>query len=251
MKIVLLRLASFIGFFWCLIPQWLRQYFITGLFIIESRSSPKKGLVNLFKIKDFLELVINERAIAYGSGVHPKHRLTEYHKFFINNITNKSRVIDIGCGYGAVAYGIANHYPECQVMGVDLNEERLLLAKKIHILPNLSFKKMDATASLPDGKWDVIVLSNVLEHISSRVDFLKKIALLSGAGLILIRVPIFERDWEIPMRRELGINYYSDRDHKIEHKLSEFLCEIKSADLIIGSIQTLWGEIWAKCYIKN
>ena len=44
---------------------------------------PKKGLKSLFLIKDKLDWVINERALKYGSGIHPKHSLMKYHDFFL------------------------------------------------------------------------------------------------------------------------------------------------------------------------
>ena len=53
------------------------------------------------------------------------------------------------------------------------------------------------------------------------------------------------------MRKKLSINYFSDDDHKIEHTLSEFLKEIKSAGLIADKVHTIWGEIWAVCNIKK
>jgi len=66
----------------------------------------------------------------------------------------------------------------------------------------------------------------------------------------LIRVPLFERDWQMPLRKELKINYYSDYDHKIEHTLQEFNNEVKMSGLQIKEIKTIWGEIWANCQIK-
>ena len=57
-------------------------------------------------IKDNLNLVINERALKYGNGIHPKHILTKYHDFFTDNILNGENILDIGCGY-AVAKTVA------------------------------------------------------------------------------------------------------------------------------------------------
>ena len=42
---------------------------------------------NIFLIKDSLDWVINERALKYGQGIHPKHKLTNYHHFFIDRIS--------------------------------------------------------------------------------------------------------------------------------------------------------------------
>jgi hypothetical protein len=100
---------------------------------------------------------------------------------------------------------------------------------------------------VPPGNWDVIVLSNVLEHVADRVSFLRGLQSASQAPRMLVRVPLFERDWQMPLRRELGVNYFSDDDHKIEHRLEEFHAELASANFHAVEIMTLWGEIWADC----
>ena len=37
-----------------------------------------------------------------GSGLHPKHRIMNYHKFFVDNVTENDTVLDIGCGNGVL-----------------------------------------------------------------------------------------------------------------------------------------------------
>ena len=145
---------------------------------------------------------------------------------------------------------MAENKPNSNVIGIDYDPVKLLQAKKINGLTNLKFISLDATKSLPDGIWDVIILSNVLEHIQSRVFFLKQIVKNSKCETILIRVPLFERSWEIPMRKELGVNYYSDNDHKIEHTLIQFKKEMAESNLQIKTMHTIWGEIWAVCSVK-
>ena len=49
------------------------------------------------------------------------------------------------------------------------------------------------------------------------------------------------------MRRELGVNYFSDPTHFIEHRLDEFAAEIAAAGLRVTEQRTVWGEIWAEC----
>src|SRR5690606_37684463 len=103
----------------------------------------------------------------------------------------------------------------------------------------------DATKSVPPGPWDVVVLSNVLEHITDRVGFLQALIVNTQAKRFLIRVPLFERDWKMAMRRATGANYYSDPDHKIEPTRQEFREETGRAGLVIDELITPWGEIWA------
>ena len=198
-------------------------------------------------MRDKLDLVINERATAYGKGIHPKHRLTNYHQFFIDRINEGEKVLDVGCGCGAVALSIAKSLPSCIVTGIDNDSERLSQAKSNNILNNLVFIEGDATKDLPSQSWDVVVLSNVLEHILNRVDFLKDLKSSLNARSYLIRLPLFERDWQMSLRRELGVDFRSDPDHKIEHKLEEFHHEINSAGLEAVELKTIWGEIWADC----
>jgi 2-polyprenyl-3-methyl-5-hydroxy-6-metoxy-1,4-benzoquinol methylase len=248
MKGLALALASALARVWGLVPAALRRRLLLGLFVLEGRAGvPAQGLRNLLLARDVLDLAINERAMAYGNGEHPKHRLTDYHGFFISRIPPDARVLDIGCGYGAVARSIADSLPGAQVLGVDMDEGRLAQAKALPPRPNLSFLYADATRALPPGPWNVVILSNVLEHVDQRTTFLRDIVRTAQPQMLLIRVPLFEREWQMPLRRELGVNFLSDPDHRIEHTLAEFAAELDAAGLVAEEQMTVWGEIWARC----
>ncbi len=245
MKRVLLVAADLLASVWRLVPERVRHGLLKGQFVLESRGSDTKAaLARLFAVQDDLEHVVNERALAYGRGEHPKHRLMRYHDFFIERIADGERVLDVGCGYGAVARSIARARPNARVVGVDNDTGRLAQARAAANPPNLAFVDSDATERVPDGPWDVVVLSNVLEHIDDRVGFLRKLRGTTGARRFLIRVPLFERDWKLPMRREVGANYYSDPDHKIEPTRDEFARETAAAGLVVKETILTFGEIW-------
>jgi 2-polyprenyl-3-methyl-5-hydroxy-6-metoxy-1,4-benzoquinol methylase len=251
LKKITLKILDVMGVFWQLFPSRFRVEFITLFIILDSRGVDKKdGLRRLFKIHDRLEWVTNERALAYGCGEHPKHWLIQYHNFFIEHINDGESVLDVGCGYGAVSRSIAFARPNSQVTGIDWNSERLTQAKESTIPQNLSFIEGDACSLDKNLKVDVVVLSNVLEHITERVEFLIDLQKSTNASRYLIRVPLFERDWKMGLRESLGVDFRSDEDHKIEHKLNEFLDEIAKAGLLLNDFQTLWGEIWASCQMK-
>jgi SAM-dependent methyltransferase len=247
-KRVVLGAAGLLARAWSLVPSGLRRRLVFALVVLESRiGTPDAALKRLFRLEDDLDLVIDERATALGRGEHPKHRLTRYHDYFVAQIGAGERVLDIGCGIGAVARALAAAQPEAQIVGIDIEAANIDAARRGANPPNLRFVHGDATERLPDGQFDVVVLSNVLEHLDERPAFLRRVVAASGARKLLVRVPLFERDWRLPMRRELGIDYFSDPTHRIEHTLEEFTAEITAAELVLIDRRLAWGEIWALC----
>ena len=53
------------------------------------------------------------------------------------------------------------------------------------------------------------------------------------------------------MRKHLGINYFSDNDHKIEHTVAQFKAEMAASKIQIKNLYTVWGEIWAVCDVRR
>ena len=174
-------------------------------------------------------------------GVHPKHRLTNYHKFFIDNVEPNDTVLDIGCGKGELTFDLAKKAKN--VVGVDFNEKSINLSKNKFSAFNIKYFLGDVTKDLPDQKFDVLVLSNVLEHIENRIEFLNKIKKLGNK--ILIRVPMINRDWITLYKKELGLEWRLNRGHFTEYTLESFKKEIEQAGLFIQDYSVQFGEIWA------
>ena len=173
-------------------------------------------------------------------GLHPKHRLMNYHKFFVDNINSGDMVLDIGCGNGALTFDIAKKAEK--VIGIDLNKKNIEFAKEKFLAPNIEYIVGNAVKELSDKKFDVIVLSNVLEHIENRIEFLNKIKTLTHK--ILIRVPMIDRDWITLYKKELGIEYRLDKTHYIEYTLESFKHELQQAGLNLEKYSIKFGEIW-------
>ena len=249
-KRTILNIAKIFSYLWLLIPPKLRRFLFTSFLILESRdNNTSQSIKNLFLIKDKLDWIINERALKFGDGIHPKHTLTNYHDFFIDRIKNGDNVLDVGCGNGSVAISIAKKIPDSEVIGIDIDGNNIEFAKeklKENNLKNLTFIHGDIKDQ-KKIKSEIVILSNILEHIENRPLFLKNIFFISSAKTFLIRVPYFKRDWQIAFRKQLGMYYFSDLDHKIEHTIDELKYELNEANLSIIEIITIWGEIWAKC----
>jgi SAM-dependent methyltransferase len=180
-------------------------------------------------------------SIRNEKGTHPKHRLLKYHDFFLDNITANDRVLDIGCGNGELAFDIAKKARE--VVAVDIDPKKISVAKSKYIGVNIFYKVADATRDLADEKFDIIMLSNVLEHIDHRVEFLKNIKPL--ANKFLIRVPMFDRDWIPLYKKELELEWRLDMTHYTEFTEKNFREEISTAGLNIESLYVRFGEIYS------
>lgn len=179
-------------------------------------------------------------AIKAEGGLHPKHRLMNYHAFFVDRILSTDRVLDIGCGNGTLAYDIAKKAKE--VIAIDLNPSNIETAKKKFLRENIKYRVADATKDLDNETFEVIVLSNVLEHIESRSDFLKRIRTLTPK--ILIRVPMIDRDWLTLYKKELGVEWRLDPTHFIEYTEETLKSELSEGGWETKEIMVRFGEMW-------
>ena len=196
----------------------------------------------LLKLHNFLYLKISTTSLKLNNGLHPKHRIMKYHQYFIDNIEENSKILDIGCGIGALANSIAKKAEI--VLACDINRNSIEMAKSTFKNDNVKFIYADATSYEFNENFDYIILSNVLEHIKDRIIFLKKIKHL--AKYMLIRIPMIDRSWLPLYKKELGVEYRLDSSHYIEYTFATFQKEIENAGLQISSFSIQFGEIWAK-----
>lgn len=201
-----------------------------------------KSLVKLsLKFHNFFYKLSTRLAIKAEGGLHPKHRLMNYHKFFVENVNPEDVVLDIGCGNGALSYDLAKKVKK--VVAIDLSESNIKIAKEKYFSLNIEYKIGDATKFDFKEKFDIIILSNVLEHIENRIEFLTKIKNL--APKILIRVPMINRDWITLYKKELGVESRLDKTHYIEYTLEIFKKELQKVGLNLKNCSIQFGEIWA------
>jgi len=195
----------------------------------------------LLAADNFIYRRISKYAVILEKGIHPKHRLMKYHDFFLNNIGPDDTVLDVGCGNGSVAYDIAKKVKS--VVGIDIDKDRIGDAKNNFLSDNIEYICGDITRWPFKQKFDVIIMSNVLEHVENRIELLKKINVLGSK--FLIRIPMINRNWITLYKKELGIEYRLDKTHYIEYTFDEFKKEMEEADLKISHYSIQFGEIWA------
>lgn len=227
------------------LPRRMIARLIGGLATYYARAlPPDEGLRFLFGLDQQIYHVEGKLAIQYGQGVHTKHRHLQYHDFFVHRVKEGERVLDIGCGSGELAYDLAER-AGAVVWGIDMNARSIQTARARHSHLNVTYHQGDALRDLPPkARFDVIILSNVLEHIADRVGLLRRLIGQYQPSRVLIRVPSYERDWRVPLQDELGVDYRLDETHEIEYTQAGLAADLEAAGLAQVKLQPIWGELW-------
>lgn len=98
-------------------------------------------------------------------------------------------VLDVACGTGAVARSVADRLgPAGHVVGVDLNEGMLAVARRIR--PDLEWHQGDvADLPFPDGSFDAVVCQASLMYFPDRVQALAEMGRVAVArGTVAVQV---------------------------------------------------------------
>ncbi len=184
-----------------------------------------------------------------GDGIHPMHRLLRSHDFFVDRIRTHERVLDLACGVGALAISIAMRCG-ADVAGIDLSARNLGEAKAradvAGVALRTTFECGDITSHRVAGRFDTIVLSNVLEHLPDRATLLQRWSAWYAPTRFLIRVPAIDRDWRVAYKQELGVEWRLDPTHETEYSRAQLDAELSEGGLYITECLTRWGEYWCE-----
>lgn len=234
-----------------------------GLDAFARRRSPREALTFLLALDQRLydmsgRYAIGAEPAAHGKDrIHPKHRLMRYHDFFVDRVSSADRVLDLGCGVGAVALAVAGR-TGAHVTGMDWSQANLDKAQRLlqagdaagpHT-PRCTWINGDITSDRAAGEFSVVILSNVLEHLKDRPELLSKYCEWYHAERFLIRVPAFDRDWRVPLKRELGVEWRLDETHEIEYSEAVLRQELAQAGLEVTECTARWGEYWVSARIR-
>lgn len=222
-----------------------RALFQLWLATIRAQPDTRKAMRELLEVYADAYYGVDRTAIDYDGGVHAKHRLTGYHDFFVERIHPGERVLDVGCGKGELAYEVAER-AGATVLAIDRAAWALEFARTHFTHPRVTYVQSDALAYEAEGAFDVAILSNVLEHVGPRVELLRSLRERAHVGRLLIRVPMIDRDWVVPLRRELGLSYFSDPEHEVEYMPDILRTELAAAGWKMEDPQLVWGEIWVE-----
>jgi SAM-dependent methyltransferase len=127
---------------------------------------------------------------------------------FLNRPSQELRVLDLGSGYGGMTLELARR---CQhVVGIEPCLERVAAAERLQHqqgIANAEFRAHGAELLEDVGRYDLVILDNVLEHLPQQGETLRRATeALAPGGVLYILVP--NRLWPMEVHYRLPLLSY-------------------------------------------
>ncbi len=106
-----------------------------------------------------------------------------------NTLPGTARILDVGCGNGVISRHLGQY--GFKVTGIDVSDKAIAIAKSLNKYDNVKFETKSAEQLVAEGeKYDAIICSEVLEHLSNPDALLEVLnKSLASNGKLLITVP--------------------------------------------------------------
>lgn len=181
----------------------------------------------------------NQNGPIYGISPKRKERIFE----LLGDTVNK-KILDIGCNEGYL--GAAIKMSDNEVVGVDINEQSIVKAKEVlddaHVVNVLEEK-----IPYPDKYFDVIIMTEVIEHFLLPEDVMKEARrLLKDDGFIIITTPNFlffaNRKKILFGDFEYTESGFLDRGHVHFFQINSFEKMLKQLDLKVSVYNHVYAD---------
>lgn len=201
---------------------------VHGVKYLVSRRTIKDDLAYLFKVQKIVDHFVAVKCVEHYKGKHPKHHLwTIHYKFVVDHVNDSDVVMDVGAGASSsYTQEIASKVK--RVDCVDIREDRVSKANAENKFDNVKYKLSDITKDFPENThYDVVILSHVLEHLHDPIEVLENMKTITNK--LIIRLPRYDDHWTYLVKKDLGLDYFKDYDHKEEYTLETAIDLVKKA----------------------
>lgn len=105
-------------------------------------------------------------------------------RYLAEPVAQASRVLDVGCGPGAITAELARRFPRAQITGVDMSEARLAAARERFAgLPNAEARLGEAAdLPFPTKSFDLVYCRFLLEYAVAPQDVVREIVRVCRPG---------------------------------------------------------------------
>jgi len=135
-------------------------------------------------------------------------------------------VLDVGCGQGSLLATLMPLKPDARYTGVDLSEKAMAVARRR--APQADFATLDVASGHLDRRFDLVLCTDVVEHIEDDVAALRNLASMTGKYLLVSTLQGRMRDFE----RTVG--------HYRNYRHGELQAKIESVGLKVERVVE-WG----------
>ena len=144
---------------------------------------------------------LNQEGLPGNAGY--KLRLRRTRDLIARTPHDRFRLLDAGCRVGIYTVQCARRFPYATGLGLDLSASQMgaatALAKQFHVNDRLRFETCDLTTtaleSYEQHAWDVVLVTEVLEHLTDPLPVLRRIRnLVAPGGQVLVSVPQYTPD---------------------------------------------------------
>lgn len=146
------------------------------------------------------------------------------------------RILDCGCGHGIFANILAMGSAERQVIGVDMNEEKIAVASAASGRKNIEFRAGDMEKGLSENNIACFFIIDVMTYVplDAKVEFFKRLYDNMKRGQRLV----IKCMWEKPRWKSLAILFHMQTVDKLMHKGLKDNAYFMSKDAFTGLLQS-------------
>lgn len=180
-----------------------------GLAYLNPR--PKADQIRLFYDEAYFGSGLKESGVGYQSysddSLRAAHEATAINKLDIigSHIQLEGKhALEIGCATGEFCQALYRR--GCSVVGVDLSQEVIELAKARY--PHLDLRPGDLQRAVSDEKFDVVFAWEVVEHVASPQNFVAEIRRhVAPSGYVVLSTPNYACAKHVQPSRWAGFQY--------------------------------------------
>ena len=167
------------------------------------------------RVPDLFPRILEDPALARRYAESSARRNKAIAKRFIDMLREtgfeKARILDAGCGGGDVLIKLEQACPEAKMVGIDLSEPLLDMARaaaeRAGVAGRVSFQTGDVQAMpFEDGSFDVVISLNMLHYVDDPVAMLNEIErVLAPQGVLGLGA--LKRSWLAPLMPAMKMAY--------------------------------------------
>ena len=134
----------------------------------------------------------------------------------------KGRIIDVGCGAGGTGIVLAQAFPKCEVLGIDLSQPLLDIAREsaraVALNGRVKFEQTDVQRiPYEDDSFDVVINMNMVHLVENPVAMLNEIErILKPDGILFIAD--LKRSWLSIFEKEIKSSLALSEAEELIHR---------------------------------